>query len=145
LLSKRASPAQRNAITHQTRPAIFVLTSAAIIDLIAIANIKAALAAVFPDRMLDEPGKGLWIRRIELPGIDAVSNGCNNVGAAAGPVASQAILMLCLEPSQDAGPVQKIVNQRVDGDHAATDLDPMLHPLRSTEQDAGQGHRQNLV
>src|SRR3984893_8592911 len=61
---------QRQTITHQTRPAILVLTSAAIIDLIAVANIKAALAAVFPDRMLDEPGEDVWKRGIELSGID---------------------------------------------------------------------------
>ena len=32
--------------------------------------------------------------------------------------------MFGLEPAQDAGPVQKVVHQRVDGDHAAADLGP---------------------
>ena len=128
---------QRQTITHQTRPAILVLTSAAIIDLIAVANIKAALAAVFPDRMLDEPGEDVWKRGIELSGIDPFCHSLNNVRAAVGLVASQPVQVVRIEPLQDPGPVQKIMDQRVDGDHAAADLDPILHPLRSTEQDAG--------
>ena len=53
--------------------------------------------------------------------------------------------MLYLEPLQDPGPVQKIVNEGVDGDHAAADLDPGPSVIRSTEQDAGQGHGEDLV
>jgi hypothetical protein len=49
---RESQPSQHDPITHQPDSAIHVLTSAAIIDLIAIADIKAALAAVFPDRLL---------------------------------------------------------------------------------------------
>jgi hypothetical protein len=46
-----------------------------IIDAIAVTNIEAALAAVRPDRVLDEPGKGLRKRWIELSGIDPPGHG----------------------------------------------------------------------
>ena len=70
---------------------------------------------------------------------------CNNVGAAAGPVAGRPVRVVRVEPGQDPGPVQKIVNQRVDGDHAAADLGPEDHFLGSAEQKGGQGHGEDLV
>ena len=60
-----------------------------IIDAIAVADIEPIPGAVLPDRVLDEPGKSLRKRWIELPGIDALGDGLNDVGAAAGPVASR--------------------------------------------------------
>jgi hypothetical protein len=45
-----------------------------------------------------------------LPGIDLFGDGLNNVGAAAGPVASQPISVLRVEPMQDTGAMQKVVN-----------------------------------
>jgi len=48
---------QRHAITHQAYSAILVLATAAIIDPVAVADVEAALAAVPPDCVLDEPGK----------------------------------------------------------------------------------------
>src|SRR2546421_12756752 len=107
-----------------------------IINPIAIANIEAALAAVPPYCVLHEPREGLWESRIELPGVNLFGDGLNNVGTAAGPIASQPIGVVRVEPMQDPGPVQKIVNEGVDGDHAAADLNPEAHSFRSTEQDA---------
>ena len=116
-----------------------------IINPVAVANIETVLGAIPPDRVLDEPGKGLRKRWIELPGIDPLGYGLNNVSAAAGPVAGRTIQVVRVEPLQDAGPVQKVVNQRVDGDHAAADLGPEDHFLGSAEQKAGQGHGEDLV
>ena len=79
------SAARKATRSHIRRSAILVLATTAIINAIAVANVEAALAAVCPDRVLDEPGKGLRKRWIELPGIDPLSDGLNNVGAAAGP------------------------------------------------------------
>src|ERR1700737_5260048 len=102
--------AQRDAITHQADPAIIVLATPSIINPVAVANIEAVLGAVLPDRVLNEPGEGLRKRWIELPGIDPLGYGCNNVGAAAGPVAGSAISVISMKPMQDPGPVQKVVN-----------------------------------
>jgi hypothetical protein len=50
-----------------------------------------------------------------------------------------------IEAVQDAGPVQEIVHQGVDRDHAAADFSPALAVSPSTQQQAGQGHGQNFV
>ena len=77
------SLAHHHAITHQAYSTIQVVAALDIINPIAVANIETTLAAVLPDRVLDEPGKGLRKRWIELPGIDPLRYGCNNVGATA--------------------------------------------------------------
>ena len=66
---------QRDAITHQAYSAIHVVAALDIIDPIAVADIEPTLAAVLPDRVLNEPGKGPRKRRIELPGIDPLGDG----------------------------------------------------------------------
>src|SRR5260370_30432654 len=60
---------------------------------------------------------------------------------------SCAILMLRVEPGQDAGSVQKVVHQSVDGDHAAADLDPdrLLLVPRSEEHTSELQSHLNLV
>jgi hypothetical protein len=83
-LVEEARP-QHDPITHQARSAIQLAAAMGIIDLIAVADIEAALAAVPPDRVLDEPGEGPWKARVELPGVDPLGDGCNDVSAAAGP------------------------------------------------------------
>src|SRR5580704_18278363 len=82
------SSSQCHPITHEADPAILALATPAIINPVAVANIEAVLGAVLPDRVLNEPGEGLRKRWIELPGIDPLSHGCNNVGTAAGPQAA---------------------------------------------------------
>jgi hypothetical protein len=111
-----ACPAKRNANTHRADSTIHVAAAAAVIDAIAVANVEATLGAIPPDRVLDEPGKGLWKRRIELPRVDPVGHSLNNVSTAAGPVAGRAIRVVRVEPGQDAGPVHQVVHQRVDRD-----------------------------
>jgi hypothetical protein len=56
------------------------------------------------------------------------------IRAATESVASQPVLVLRLEPMQDAGAMQNVVNQRVDGDHAAHNLDPEDHLFGRAEQ-----------
>jgi hypothetical protein len=110
-----AKATQHHAITHEPDPAILVLATTGIINPVAVADIEAVLGAVLPDRVLNEPGKGLRKRWIELPGIDPLGDGLHNVGAAAGKVASQPVQVVRVKPGQNAGPVQKVMNQRVDG------------------------------
>jgi hypothetical protein len=71
--------------------AIHVAAAFGIVDAIAVAHIEAASAAILPHRVLDEPGEGPWKGWIELPGVDPLGDGGNDVGAAAGPVAGHAI------------------------------------------------------
>jgi hypothetical protein len=67
--------------------------------LIAIADVQAALAAVPPDCVLDEPGKDLWKRWVELPGIDVFGDDLKNVGTAAGLVANRQDLQARRSPT----------------------------------------------
>jgi hypothetical protein len=53
--------------------------------------------------------------------------------------------MVRAELVQDAGAVQKVVNQGVDGDHAAADLAPEPQLFRRSEQEGRQGHGEHLV
>jgi hypothetical protein len=88
-LSTERSRGRNRLVAHRAHSVVQVAAAVGIIDAIAVADIEAALAAVPPDRVLDEPGKGARKGRIELSGIDPVGDGCNNVGAAARPVAGQ--------------------------------------------------------
>jgi hypothetical protein len=81
---------ENHAITHQAYSAFSILTRFVVINPITVADIETVLAAIAPDRVLDEPGKDLRKRWIELPGIDPLGDGLNDVGAAAGLVAGKA-------------------------------------------------------
>jgi hypothetical protein len=141
----RRSRPKRDPITHQAYSAIHVGAAVTVINAVAVAHIEATLATIPPDRVLDEPGEGLRKARIELPGIDPLGYGLNNVGAAAVSIAGRAIRVVRVKPMQNAGPVQKIMNQCVDGDQPAADLGPEAHFLGSAEQEARQGHGEDLV
>ena len=116
-----------------------------IIYAIAVADVEARLGAIPPDRMLDEPRKRLRKSRIELPGINPLRHRFYNVGAATGLIAGSTIRMVGLESCQDASADQKVVHQSIDGNHAGADLAPEVEAFRGGQQDAGQGHGQDLV
>ena len=61
---------------------------------------------------------------VELPGVDLLRDRFDDFGAAAGPVAGEAVGVVGPEPVQDPGSVQEIMHQGVDGDHAAADFEP---------------------
>ena len=103
LFRERITSSQRDTITHQPNATILVFAAMGIINSVSIANIETALAAVFPDRVLDEPGEDPWKRGVELPGIDVFGDDLKNVGTAAGTVASQPVKVVRVEPGQDAG------------------------------------------
>ena len=50
-----------------------------------------------------------------------------------------------LEPSQDPGPVQEIVDQGIDRDQVHADFQPPRANVSGADQNAGQGHGQHLV
>ena len=116
-----------------------------VIDLIAVANVETLLGAIVPDRVLNEPRKCPRKSAIELPGVDLLADRLDDFGTAARPVAGEAVGVVGSEPAQNAGPVQEIVHERIDGDHAAADLAPAVPTAwRAKEQDR-QGHHQHLV
>ena len=117
-----------------------IIARLAIVNAIAVADSKPTLGAVPPDRLLNEPGKHRRERRIEGPRVDPIGHGFNDFSAAASSVAGRAIGMVGAEPVQDAGAVQKVVNEGVDRDHAGANLAPQPQLFRRSEQDGGQGH-----
>jgi hypothetical protein len=50
-----------------------VLTLTPVIEPVTIANVEALLAAIPPDRELDEPGEDLRESAVELPSIDCIA------------------------------------------------------------------------
>jgi hypothetical protein len=96
--------------------ALFIVTAFPVVNLIAVADVEALLGAVPPDRVLNEPRERRWEPAVELPGVDPLGDRFDDVGAAAWPVAGDAIRVVGPEPVQDPGPVQEIVHQGVDRD-----------------------------
>ena len=103
---------------------VYISTAVAVIKPVAVTDVQAVLGAVPPDCVLDKPWKRVGEVRIERAGVDLVGHGPDNVGAPARPVTGCTIQVVRIEPAQDAGPVQEVVNQGVNRDHAAADLDP---------------------
>ena len=88
--------AQSDAITAPKQVAMPVVAPAVVGDLIAIADGKAILGAVGPDRILHKAWEGFGEGRIELASIDVRREQSENVGASAGPVAALAVGMAAM-------------------------------------------------
>jgi hypothetical protein len=86
-----------------------ILAAMPVIDPVAVANVKALLAAA-PDPELDEPGEDRRETAVELPSVDLLGDQPNDIGAATWPVATGTVGMGSLEPGQDPGPMQEIVD-----------------------------------
>jgi hypothetical protein len=86
-------------------------------------------------------------KRAGKAGLKALASGhgFDDLSAATWPVAGRAIGMVGVEPMQDAGAVQKVVNEGIDGDQAGPDLAPEPQLSWSSKQDGRQGHGEHLV
>ena len=98
-----------------------------------------------PDRVLNEPRKRPWKPPVELPGVDLLADHLDDFGAAAGPVAGETVGMIRSEPMQNTGPVQEIVHERIDRDHAAADPTPPAPIAWRAEKQLRQCHHQHFV
>ncbi len=122
-----------------------VLAPMAVIEPVAVADVEALLAAIAPDRELDEPGEDLRETAVELTSIDLCGNQPHNIGAAIWPVAAGAVGMGRVEPSQDPGPMQEIVDQGIDGDQVHPNFQPPRANVSGADQNVREAHRQDLV
>ena len=122
-----------------------VLVPMPVVEPIAVADVEALLAAIAPDRELHEPGEDLRETTAELTSVDFAGNQPDNVGAAAWPVTAGPVGMGGLEPGQDPGPVQEIVDQGIDRNQVHTGLQPLGANIGGTDQNAREGHGQHLV
>jgi hypothetical protein len=136
---------KRNAVTLPVNATVYIFTTFAIINSIAVADVQAQLGAVPPDGVLDEPGEGGGKVRVEGAGIHTLDDRLQDPRAAGPLVADWTVPMAGIEAVQDAGPVQEIVHQGVDHDHAAAHFGPALAAAPGAQQQAGKGHAQHLV
>src|SRR3954467_11715171 len=107
---------QCSSVTDTVHLTVYIVTRLSIVNAITVTDSEAALRAVPPDRVLHEPRKHHWESRVEGARIDPIGHGCNDVRTAALPVAGRPVGVGRAEPVQNAGAVQKVVNERVDGD-----------------------------
>ena len=122
-----------------------ILAPMPVIDPVAVADVEALLAAITPDRVLHEPRKYLWEAAVELPSIDVLGNQANDIGTAAWPVTAGTVKMGGLEPGQDPGSVQEIVDQGIDRNQLQPDFEPPRANVGGADQNAGQRHGEHLV
>ena len=122
-----------------------VLAPMPVVEPVAVANVEALLAAIPPDGELDEPRENGREGRIERTGVDLLGSTGNDFGAAAWPVTAGPVRVGSLEPRQDPGPVQEIVDQGIDRDQVHADFQPPRANVSGADQNAGQRHGQHLV
>jgi hypothetical protein len=125
--------------------AIGILARFAVIDAVAVADVEAVGGAKPPNGVLHEP----WKRPRKLPvkgaGIDLAGDGANDLGTAARAIAGHAIAVGSAALLKDAGAMQKIMDQSIDGNHAFAGLEPMRTIIRGPKQKPGEGHSEDLV
>ena len=108
---------QGYAVAQSKNRAFVAVAALAIIDLAAIALVEPALRTETPDGVLHKPGEVGREGWVEAAGIDVTGDAFEDLSAAGRCVAGGSIRVSRAEPDQDAGPMQKIVHQGVDGDH----------------------------
>ena len=136
---------QDNPIAAAVQPTPHVRASAAIIDLIAVANIETGFGAVPPNRAGNEPGKRLRKPRIKSAGIDGRGNVNKNVSAATWPIARRPIRMASAEPVEDSGSMKEVVDQGIDDNETRPDGEPTGSGSPGPHQQRCQRHADDLV
>ena len=129
------------SVTYRVDLTVDVAARLAIVDAIAVADVESFLGAVPPDCLLDKAGKHRGVRGIEGARIDAVRNGGNDVGTAARSIARRPIGVAGPEPAQNAGAVQKVVHQSVDGASLRARLRAVLVSMMGPPECDGERRR----
>lgn len=87
------------------------------------------------------PGKAL----AEVSGVDLCCDVSNDTGAPAGGVAGWTVGMGCAAPVQNTCPIEEVMNECINRDHAEAGRVPTLSAARRADQQAGKAHREYLV
>jgi len=104
--------------------AIGNLTRFAVVNSVAVAHVQFVGGAKPPERVLNKAREFLGKPRIERAGIDPCCDASDDLGTATSGVAGSPINVGCAATFQNAGAVQKIVHEGVDGHHGLTGLEP---------------------
>src|ERR1700733_14594395 len=105
--------------------AIAILTRPEVVDAVAVADIETVGRAKPPNGMLDEARENRRKPRIESAGIDLRGDVANDLGTAALAIAAYAIAVGGIPIAQDAGAMQEVMDQGIDGNHAFAGLEPV--------------------
>src|ERR1035437_8849746 len=103
--------------------AIAVLARLAVINAVAVADVRAIGGAKAPNRVLHEPRKHPRKLPAKGAGVDLGCDRPNDLGTAARAIAAHAIAVGSAAILKDAGAVQKVMDQGVDGNHAFAGLE----------------------
>ncbi len=95
-----------------------------VVDTVAVAKIETVGSAKPPNGVLNEPRKITWKMPVKGSGVDPLREVLDDVGTAALGVTANAILVCRAAGVENAGSVQEVMNERIDGDHAGTGLEP---------------------
>ncbi|WP_210331330.1 hypothetical protein [Methylocystis sp. H62] len=131
---------QRHPVTILICRALAALAPASVVDPVAVANVPTPSRTESPQSVLDETRKDRWICRIELSSIDPLGKARDNRRASVWRITSGAIGVLRPKPTEHPRPVQKIMNERVDGDHVCAGRHPSLALRIAREQQVRQHH-----
>jgi hypothetical protein len=137
--------AQSYAIAAAKQLTMRVVATGVIVDPIAVADVKAVRGAIPPDRALHEAREDFGEALVELPGIDLGGHLANDADTALGAITGRAIGVLGVKAAQNAGSVQKVVHQPVNGDHSGSDFGPARPTSARAQQKIGQCHAEHLV
>lgn len=105
--------------------AITVLARLAVIDAVAIADVEAVGGTKAPNGVLYKARKRFRKSPIKGAGVDLRCDRPNDLGTATKGLAARAIAMGSTAIFEDAGAMQKVMDQGIDGDHAFAGLEPM--------------------
>jgi hypothetical protein len=90
------------------------VAAGSVIDLMAVALVEPVLSAEAPDRVLYKAWEFRGECRVETADIDVIGDAIENLGTTARAIASRPVEMRHAEARDDPGPMQEVVNQRVD-------------------------------
>jgi hypothetical protein len=104
--------------------AIANLARFSVVDAVAVAKIETVGGAKPPNGMLNEPGKIARKTPVKGSGVDPLRQVLDDVGATALGITGSSIGVRCAATFQNAGPVQEIVDEGVNGHHGLAGLEP---------------------
>ena len=104
--------------------AVAVFTRFDVVDAVAVADIEAVGGAKLPNGMLNKARKYSREVRVESSGIDLRRNRVDDVGTAAFGITTDAVAVLATAIVENTAAVQKVMDERVDGDHVLADREP---------------------
>ena len=105
--------------------AIAILARLAVIDAVAVADIEAVGGTKTPNGVLYKARKRPRKSPIKGACVDLGCDRPNDLGTATKAIAAHAIAMGSTAIFEDAGAMQKVMDQGIDGDHGFAGLEPM--------------------